>query len=61
MRSNLDLYVIMAFCILMFVLMTIFIYDVEITKNLGALIPLLSFICGYVLNESLKEMEKRDK
>ena len=61
MRSNLDLYVTMAFCIIIFVLMTIFVYDAEATKNLGLVIPLLCFVCGYIFNQSLDEMEMRRK
>jgi len=61
MRNNLDLYVTMGFCVIIFVLMTIFIYDVDATNNLGLVIPLLCFICGYIFNQSLVEIEVRAK
>ena len=61
MRSNWDLYIIMGFCILMLILMGFFIYDVEATANLGLVIPLLCFVCGYIFHQSLDEMDSREK
>jgi len=61
MRNNLDLYMTMGFCIVILVLMGFFVYDVEATKNLGLVIPVLCFICGYIFNQSIEEIGRREK
>ena len=61
MRSNWDLYMTMGFSILILILMGFFVYDAEATANLGLVIPLLCFVCGYMFNQSLDEIERREK
>ena len=40
--------------------MCFFIYDVEGTKNLGLVIPIICFICGNIFNQSIDGIRERE-
>lgn len=59
MRSNSDLWCMIIGSISLVLIMCWFIYNKEVTSNLGLVIPLVSFVAGYLLHQSLDEMAVR--
>jgi hypothetical protein len=59
MRSNSDLWCMIGGSFLLLFFMCWFVYDQDIVSNMGLVIPLVSFIAGYMLHQSLDEMAIR--
>jgi len=58
-RSNSDLWCAIGGSSILLIMMCCYIYVDEARENLGLILPVISFLAGYVLHQNLNEMEER--
>lgn len=54
-RSNTDIWASIVGCVSLLLLMCYAIYDKDATANLGLILPIITFLAGYIFHQNINE------